>query len=302
MAQSDIILPVQSAEDLPVIRTITFGDLADALRKGTDDFLAMRTHVVFLCAIYPLIGLLLFYAAAAYDMLPLLYPLAAGFALLGPFAAIGLYELSRRRERGLDIWWRHAFDVFHSPSLGSIFGLGLLLLVIFLVWMVFAHTIYVTSFGVDALTSPSDFLERVLTTPQGHYLIVVGNAVGFVFALVTAILSVVSLPLLLDRDVGFYAAVITSVRAVLHNPIVMGTWFLIVALALLLGALPALVGLIVVLPMLGHATWHLYRKVVEPPDESQRPEYHPHPRYKRYAAEFPASLFAASDDRDEPPR
>ena len=133
MARADVILPAEPASELPVVRSIGIGDLRDALRKGLDDFRAMPTHVVFLCLIYPIVGLALGRAAFGADVVPLLYPLASGFALIGPFAAIGLYELSRRREQGLDTSWKHAFDIVHSPSIWAIVGLGLLLLAIFAV-------------------------------------------------------------------------------------------------------------------------------------------------------------------------
>lgn len=298
MAQHDIVLPTEPADILPDVRPIGISDLKEVLRRGLDDFVAMPTHVIFLCVIYPVIGLILFRASFAYDLLPLLFPLTAGFALVGPFAAIGLYELSRRRELGLDTSWRHAIDIIHSPSLGPIVALGAVLLGIFAAWIFTAQAIYVASFGEDTLTSPGAFIERVLTTPEGRWMIVVGNAVGFLFALVAAVISVISFPLLLDRNVGFFAAVITSVRVVVKNPVVMALWFLIVAAVLLVGSLPALVGLAVVLPILGHATWHLYRKAVEP-DPGPRPVYHPRPKYKRYGAQFPASLFVPTSDRDE---
>ena len=153
MAQTDILLPTQSAGALPVVRTLHVADLKDALRKGLADFWAMPTHIVFLCAIYPLVGLLLLRASFAYDVFPILYPLATGFALIGPIAAIGLYELSRRAELGLDTSWSHVFDVLHSPSLGPIAALASLLLVIFGVWIATAHALYVSAFGYVPLTS-----------------------------------------------------------------------------------------------------------------------------------------------------
>jgi uncharacterized membrane protein len=301
MAQLDVILPTEPTDTLPVVRSLEIADLKDVLKKGMQDFWAMPTHVVFLCAIYPVVGLLLFRATFEYDLLPLLYPLAAGFALVGPFAAIGLYELSRRRELGLDTSWRHAIDIVHSPSLGPIVGLGLLLLGIFGTWIAVAHGLFVASFGDRPLTSVASFVENVLTTPAGHNLIVLGNGIGFLFALAAASISVISFPLLLDRNVGFATAVLTSLRVVARNPVTMAAWFLIVAAGLLIGSLALFVGLAIVLPVLGHSTWHLYRKAIEP-QSGPRPEYHPRHRRKRYAADFPSALFAPfSDTPEEPP-
>ncbi len=299
MAQLDIIPPALPTDDLPVVRSLRVQDLRDALRKGLEDFWAIPTHVVFLGMIYPVVGLLLFRATFIYDLLPLLYPLAAGFALLGPFAAIGLYEISRRRELGLDTAWSHAVDIIHSPSLLPILALGGVLLIIFGAWIAVANAIYVANFGDQPLTSLTAFARQVMTTPEGSRLIIIGNAVGFVFALVAASVSVISFPLLLDRNVGFGAAVLTSIKVVVKNPVVMATWFFIVAGGLLIGSFPLLVGLAVVLPVLGHSTWHLYRKAVEP-DLSPRPEYHPRQKRKRYAADFPISLFVPSSDKDKP--
>lgn len=281
---------------LPAIRKIGVGDLREALASGVDDFSAIPTHAVFLCLIYPIAGLLLFRIVIGYDVLSLLFPLAAGFALIGPFAATGLYELSRRREMGLDTNWTHAFDVFRSSSLGGILALGAILTVIFLVWLTVAQSIYVAYFGDAPAASIPDFIDRIFNTSEGWQLIIIGNAVGFLFAVLVLTISVVSFPLLLDRDVGVAAAVLTSVRVVLTNPVPMMLWGLIVALLLAIGILPLLIGLTVVMPVLGHATWHLYRKVVQP-GAIGRPAHRPLPNGRRYAAEFPAALFPWSRHR-----
>ena len=275
----------------PKIRTIGFADLKEALAQGLDDFRAMPSHAVFLCLIYPVVGFVIFRLALGANVLPLLFPLAAGFALLGPLAALGLYEMSRRREQGLEVSWRHALDVFRSPSLAAIVVLGLLLVAIFLVWVAVAQAIYVATFGYTPAASMPDFVNQVLTTPAGWTLAIVGNGIGFLFAVVVLTLGVVSFPLLLDRDVGAAVAILTSVRAVLANPVTMAAWGFIVAALLLIGSIPAFFGLAVVMPVLGHATWHLYRRVVEP-DLSERPRfYEPTLREQRHAADFPAALF-----------
>jgi uncharacterized membrane protein len=297
MAHSHVIAGDGLAQARPQIRKIGLADLKDALARGLDDFLAMPSHAVFLCLIYPVVGFVIFRLVLGANVLPLLFPLAAGFALIGPLAALGLYEMSRRREQGLDVSWTHALDVFRSPSLGAIMALGLLLVAIFLTWIAVAQAIYVATFGYTPAASMPDFVRQVATTPAGWTLAIVGNGVGFLFAVVALTLTVVSFPLLLDRDVGAAVAILTSMRAVLANPVVMACWGLIVAVLLLIGSLPAFFGLAVVVPVLGHATWHLYRKVVEP-DFSDRPRFNePVRREQRHAADFPAALFPSRRER-----
>jgi uncharacterized membrane protein len=248
----------------PEVRKIAIADLADALAKGLDDFAAYRTDVIFLCLIYPVFGLVLGRIMFGYGMLPLLFPLASGFALVGPFAAVGMYEMSRRREQGGNVAWPDAFGVIGSRSFGAILMLGLLLVVIFLFWLIAAESIYEATLGLEPPTSPGSFVRDVFTTDAGWALIVVGMGVGFLFALGVLVISVVSFPLLLDRDVGLGTAVWTSVRAVMLNPMPMAVWGLIVAAGLVIGTIPLFLGLIFVMPILGHATWHLYRKLVAP--------------------------------------
>jgi uncharacterized membrane protein len=246
----------------PEVRRIAVADLKDVLINGLKDFAAYRTDVIFICLIYPLAGLVLARFTLSYGALPLLFPLVSGFALIGPFAAAGLYEMSRRQERGMPVTWIDAFGVFGSPSIVAIIKLGLLLTGIFLLWLAAAMMIYRLTLGPAMPTSVSSFVADVFTTTAGWTLIGVGVGVGFLFALVALAISVVSFPLLLDRHASISTAVWTSVRAVLLNPVPMLAWGLIVAGSLVLGAIPLLLGLIVVMPVLGHATWHLYRKVV----------------------------------------
>jgi uncharacterized membrane protein len=246
----------------PSVRRLGIADLAGALTSGLDDFAANRTDVIFLCVIYPIVGLVLGRVASGYGLLPMLFPLASGFALVGPLAAVGLNEMSRRRERGETVRWVDAFGVLRAPSIGAITLLGLLLVGIFLLWLVAAQVIYVATLGPATPVSVNAFVQQVLGTGAGWALIAIGIGVGFLFAVLVLAISVVSFPLLLDRNAGINLAVWTSVRVVMMNPGVMAVWGAIVVTLLVIGSLPALVGLAVVMPVLGHATWHLYRRAV----------------------------------------
>ncbi|MBL6613766.1 MAG: DUF2189 domain-containing protein [Reyranella sp.] len=246
----------------PVVRKIGLSDLRQALREGARDFGACRTDVVFLCMIYPIAGLIISRFAFDYGMLPLIFPLVSGFALIAPLFGVGLYEMSRRRELGTATGWADAFAVARSPAVGSIMALGLVLLGLFALWLAAANTIYTVTLGPDAPVSAIAFARDAVTTTKGWTMVIAGVGVGFLFALLVLAISVVSFPLLLDRNVGITQAVTTSFRAVRQNPGAMAVWGLIIAAGLVIGAIPLLVGLAIVLPILGHATWHLYRKVV----------------------------------------
>lgn len=262
-APLDEYWPAEAAHPAsPSVRHIGLDDLRVALGKGLEDFAANRTDVLFLCVIYPVVGLVLASLASGYGVVPLLFPLASGFALVGPLGAIGLNEMSRRRETGAAVSWVDAFEVLRAPSIGAIAGLGLLLVAIFLLWLLTAQAIYDLTLGPKPPVSFVAFAHDVIGTGRGWIMIVVGIGVGFLFALLVLSISVVSFPMLLDHNVRLETAIGTSVDAVRENKRTMAIWGLIIAGGLVLGSLPLLLGLIVVMPVLGHATWHLYRRVV----------------------------------------
>jgi uncharacterized membrane protein len=235
--------------------------LRQVLAKGFGDFLAMPTHSIFLIIIYPAAGLILLRLTFGYDMLPVIFPLVAGFALLGPLAAIGIYELSRRRERGLGST-AEALIFFDPQRLWSVAFLGVLLMIVFVAWLCTAMMIYRYSFGSWVPGSIMEFAGKLFSISAGLNLIIAGCGAGFFFALIAFTISVVSFPMLLDRPASAGTAILTSIRAVSANPMPMGAWGFFVAFALVIGSLPVLIGLAVVLPVLGHSTWHLYRKLV----------------------------------------
>jgi uncharacterized membrane protein len=294
MAHLDATAGLDTSQALPIVRKITIADLRDALVKGIDDFRAMPTHAVFLSLIYP-VGAIIVAQLTLNDLFHLFFPLAAGFALIGPVAALGLYELSRSRELGTGTSWTHAFGVLRSQSIVGIVTLGVLLVIVFLLWVAFCQALYVATFGVTPPASIPGFVHQLFTTREGWTLILVGNGVGLLFAVFVLMISVVSFPLLLDRNVGVGVAMLTSVKVILANPVAMALWGLMIAVLLVIGSLPLFIGLAVVMPVLGHATWHLYRKVVEPDPNPPQVEPVVPKRRRRYAAQFPAALFAGEE-------
>jgi uncharacterized membrane protein len=246
----------------PRARRITTDDLRAALSEGWEDFKESRSDLMAMCIAYPLAGLAAAGLATNANLLPLLFPAIAGLALVGPAAAVGLYEMSRRREQGRDVDWTDAFGVLGSPSFGAIFLLAAMIGALFLVWMGAAQTIYALTLGPEPPASLGAFVSAVLGTGAGWAMIVIGFSVGFLFAAAALATSIVSFPLLLDRQVGLVRAVLTSVDVARTNPRETALWGLIVAGTLVAACVPLFLGLIVAIPVLGHATWRLYRRAV----------------------------------------
>lgn len=247
-----------------VVREIGTADVLAALRAGAEDFRASPSHYVFLGLIYPVAGALLMAWASGANLLPLLFPLMSGFALVGPFAALALYEISRRREKGLSWTVGDLAAIGRSPALPSILALGGLLTLVLVAWLMAAQQVYVGHFGEMAPVSFASFIEGVFQTAHGRAMAFWGIVVGFFFAVTVLASTVIAFPMLLDRDCGVGTAIETSVRATLANPFPVALWGMIVVAMLVIGSIPLLVGLAITMPILGHATWHLYRAMVEP--------------------------------------
>jgi len=265
--------PSSRANKIPV-RKITNADANAALREGWADFMEMRGDLIFVGLLYPLIGVVAATAVLGGPLLPLLFPIVAGIGLLGPVAAIGFYEMARRREQGLGSNWQHFLDVRKRPAADEIATVAGVLFVIFALWLVAAGTLYVllwgwwnppwlSSFVWYDSHSAGDFLTRLFTTPEGWALIILGNLIGLGFAALVVGISVVSLPMLVDCNISASEAISTSWRAARANPGVLFRWGVIVAALLVLGSIPLFIGLAAVLPWLGYATWHLYTKLVD---------------------------------------
>ncbi|WP_022723107.1 DUF2189 domain-containing protein [Rhodopseudomonas sp. B29] len=252
-----------SGQSDPVVRAVTFADIADALVQGLRDFQAAPFYGLAFGAFYALGGVAILGCLTFFHMVYLAYPLGAGFALLGPFVALGLYEVSRQRETGRTPSPLALIGLMRSRS--ELGWMAFVTLFLFVIWMYQVRLLIALFLGIGAsFGSLQEFISVVLTTNEGLVFLAVGNCVGAVLALVLFSLTVVSFPLLLERDVDFVTAMITSVRAVAKSPLPMIAWAATIVALLVISALPYFLGLIVTLPILGHATWHLYRKLIAP--------------------------------------
>lgn len=248
----------------PVVRTITFKDIGDALALGLRDLQAAPFYGLTFGALYFLGGVLIVLSVSALNATYLAYPLGAGFALIGPLVAVGLYEVSRMRERGEALGWAAIFGAIRAQARQEMGWMSFVVLFVLIIWLYQVRLLLALFLGFEPISTLPDFLTVVLTTPQGWMFLAVGHVIGAILSAVLFSLTVVSFPILLDRQVDFITAMITSVRAVATNPRPMGVWAGIIVLLLVCAALPLFAGLIVVLPVLGHASWHLYRKLVAP--------------------------------------
>lgn len=246
------------------VRKIAREDLSNSLRLGLDDFLTFRGDIVFAGVVYTIIGLAAVVMTTSLPLMPFFVPVVAGVGLLGPLAALGFYELARRREAGQkDVHWFNFLDVRKRPSADEMGIVAGMLLLIFFVWLLAAGALYATLFGWATPTSVPQFLAAVFTTPRGWALILAGAAIGIAFGWIVLALSVVSMPMLVDCDLSASEAVSASWRAAHANKGEMIRWGIIVSLLLILGSIPLFVGLAFVLPWLGYATWHLYGRLID---------------------------------------
>lgn len=250
---------------VPMAALIDFGVIRFVLAAGWRDFRRAPGFGLMFSAFYVAGGLVLASVAAAAGQEWWLMPFIVGFPLVAPFAAVGLYEVSRRLESGEPLVWREIMGVVFAQKDRQIPSMAMVILLLFMFWLFLAHTIFALFLGPAAMTNVSTSLA-ILGSAQGIAMLVMGTAIGAGFAAVLFAITVVGLPLLLDREVDFITAIIASFGAVTANPLVMLGWGLTIALLMAIGMAPLFLGLFVVLPLLGHASWHMYRELL-PDDE-----------------------------------
>lgn len=244
-------------------RTLSFDDLRAALRAGIADYRYAPGFGVPFAAFYVLGGLFLIFVAGGFVWQTVI--LALGFPLFAPFAAIALYEVSRRIEAGEPLDWMRIYSVVWAERGGQVPWLGALIVIYFLFYSFLAHMTFALFMGLSAMTNISSSFEAFLT-PEGISMIATQLGMGAVLGLLLYALTVMSIPYALDRDVDFITAMITSFCVVRDNPVVMLSWAALLGLGLALAMIPVFLGLFIVLPVMGHASWHLYRRALEHPE------------------------------------
>lgn len=252
----------------PQVRRVSRHDIVEAVAAGLRDFRAEPLYGLFFGGIYAAGGLLMVACLSLIEATYLVYPLAAGFVMLGPFVASGLYEVSRRREAGEPLSFPIVIGAVWAQRQKELGWMAFVAIFFFMIWLYQVRLLIALFLGLRSFATMAEFVTVVFSTPEGLAFLAVGHVIGAVLSLVAFMLTVVSFPLLVDRDVDFVTAIITSVRSVTKSPAPMLGWGVCVVLLLIAGAIPLFLGLLVVLPVLGHATWHLYRRAVAPPDEA----------------------------------
>jgi uncharacterized membrane protein len=262
MAQFHILSPGKAAIVQPVILKISVSDVLYAVGQGFSDFTTKPSHYIFAILIAPVICCAMYLVALDRHTMQHVFPLGGGGAVLGPMFGLFLYEMSRIIELNLNPSWRQVFKVRNNPAIPAIIALSIMLFGLFLLWLLTADTLYEFLYSSEYPASVIEFLNEIIGTKRGWTLIIFGNTIGFCFALLALSTTVIAFPLLLDRDVGVVCAIETSLNAMKANSVPLLTWGIIVVIGLLLGLIFFVVGLVVILPVFGHATWHIYRKVI----------------------------------------
>jgi uncharacterized membrane protein len=250
----------------PEVAKVTIDDLIDVMAAGMRDFRAAPQYGLFFGGIYAVVGWVLLVMLWAFKLYYLVYPIAMGFALVAPFASVGFYSVSDFRERGEPLSWRAVFQAIREASKRDLRWMALITGFTFFMWVDYAALLFLTMMGFEAV-GPQVF-DLIFTTAHGWFFLVIGNITGAVIAIIVFSISVVTYPMLYDRDIDFITAIVTSVRLVRANPVTMLIWCAVIAILTGLSLITVFAGLFVMLPVLGHASWHLYRRAVGPTPEA----------------------------------
>lgn len=261
---------------MPPVAVLGPADIRESLKLGMADFARAPRFGLLVGAMFALIGIVIVLALTSWDIPWMIYPFAIGFPLIGPFAASGLYEVSRRLETGQDVSWSIILAAVWAQRRRELSWMAFAMLFLFWVWMYQVRLLMALFLGRTSFSTLDRFFDVIFTTPQGWLFLAVGHVVGAALALILFATTVISIPLLMERDYDFVTAMITSVKTVVASPVTMLGWGVVVTLAVIAACGPFFIGLLVVLPVLGHATWHLYRRAIPwpagvHPDAPERP-------------------------------
>jgi uncharacterized membrane protein len=251
-----------AAQPWPQVNPLTLGDVSASLNEGWRDFMRAPATGMFFGAFYAAGGLLIWAALSYFHQTWLIFPIAIGFPLVGPFVAAGLYETSRRLSSGEPVTWAGVLGSVWRQRERELGWMAFVVLFVFWIWMYQIRLLTAIFLGFQSMSSVEAFLRVLTSTADGMLYLAVGTIVGAVLAMILYSTTVISIPLLMEREYDFVTAIITSIRAVLANPVPMIAFGIIVTLLSILAMLPLFLGLIVVLPVLGHATWHLYKRTI----------------------------------------
>lgn len=253
---------VPAGAGVPQVVALSAQDIRECLIEGLGDFARAPRFGLFFGGIFAATGIIIVLALTRWNLPWMVYPFAIGFPLIGPFAAAGLYDVSRRLETGAPLTWKAVLSVVWAQRGRELSWMAFAMLFIFWMWMYQIRLLMALFLGRMSFSTLEKFFDVVLTTPQGWLFLAIGHAVGAALALALFSITVISIPLLLDREYDFVTAMITSVKTVIASPLIMLGWGVVVTLSVLAACVPFFLGLLVVLPVLGHATWHIYRRAV----------------------------------------
>ncbi|SDR18029.1 DUF2189 domain-containing protein [Pseudovibrio sp. Tun.PSC04-5.I4] len=267
MSEDNLTVPVSAQSTghklvKPIVHQVTIGDITSSLKLGTLDFLNAPLIGLGFGAFFMIGGVLVTILSFWVDMSYISYPLACGFLLLGPFTALGLYEVSRRLQAGQTLYLRDLFGLMWELRRGEIAWMAFVVIFIQFLWMFKVHLLLALFLGMKGYGTFIQFAQTIFETSDGLLFLATGHLVGAIFAMLLFAVSVVSFPMLLDTELDFVTAMITSVKVVTGSPVIMIGWGLLITATLMVSMIPAFVGLLVTLPILGHTTWHLYKRVV----------------------------------------